>query len=275
MSLPIKNVVSHDGRLGERPSLATPVKGQVTETELSVAQDDFLGHFFSTPMMTQIRKRNQLLRDANDAVSLIQVADDALDTTTTALVRMRKLSAPNQPDAPQDAVERLTEQLEITEDIWTIAQKTLFNDQPLLNGHINQKVYVVGEGADNLIPITINNMGSMALALQRRIGAVVSTEAAIGTQAVSEAKLELIEQMLSAVVRERANLDALQTRFVQAIANLEHIMEETMLAREQVSDAGVAMEIATIARDTLCHHAEESVPIQANQQPPITMRLLQ
>lgn len=274
MSL-IKHISSHDGRFGERPSSAALTKGQAAESETSATQEDFFGHFFSTPETAHIRKKNQSLRDANDAVSLIQVADEALDTTTTALSRIRQFADPDQAHAPQDIAERLTEQLGLTEEIWMIAQKTTFNNQILLNGHVNQQLYSVGEGPDNQLSITIEDIGGMALDLQRQIGTVVRQEPTMGRQSVTDAQQALVDQMLNTVLHIRTTLDGLQTRFAEAIARLQRATDETLRAGQRISDVGLAIELSTLTRDTIREQPEESLPIQANQQPQLSMQLLQ
>ncbi|MBF0399177.1 MAG: hypothetical protein HQL90_00245 [Magnetococcales bacterium] len=274
MSL-IKHISSHDGRLGERPTAAAPSRGHVSEAEPSATQEDFFGHFFSTPETAHIRKKNQSIRDANDAVSLIQVADEGLDSTTTALSRMRLFSIPVPDDTTQNSVERLTEQLGLTEEIWTIAQKTVYNNQHLLNGDVKRQLYSVGEGPENLLSITIEDIGGMALDLQQQIGAVVRRESTLGRQAVAEAQQMLIDEMLGTVVQIRTTLDGLQTRFAEAIRRLQQSSDETLRAGQRIADVAVAIELSTLTRDTIREQAEESLPIQANQQPQLSMQLLQ
>lgn len=274
MSLPIKQITSPDGRFGERPSRFAPPKEQVAETDPSAALSEVFGRFFSTPRTASIRKKNQLLRDANDAVSLIQVADDGLDTTTTTLSHMRRLASPDQADGAHGAVDRLTEQLALTEDIWTIAQQTLFNAQPVLNGRVHQQRYAAGEGSENLVPISISDIGGMALQLQKAIGAAVNRESVMGSAEVADAQLELIDQMLGSVAEMRAALDALQTRFAEAVARLQRLTENTFEASNRISDVGIAIETSTITRNAIRQLAEQSVPVQANQEPQLTMQLL-
>ncbi|MEO5351608.1 MAG: hypothetical protein H7835_00090 [Magnetococcus sp. XQGC-1] len=273
MSLLIKHIASHDGRLGDRPGLATPTKEHAADADPSATQEDFFGHFFSTPMMAQIRRKNQLLRDANDAVSLIQVADDALDVTTTALCRMRQLSLP--PAASQDPVERLTEQLRITEDIWTIAQKTVYCGRPLLNGLVQQQTFLVSDDPEQSIAITIDDVGGMALQLQQKMGSAASREASIGREAMTTLQLEQMETMLERITGMRRALDELQTRFAEAILQLQRLTEGTENARRRIFDVGIAIETSTQTRDIIRRQGEESVAIQANQQPQLTAQLLQ
>ncbi|MEO5363410.1 MAG: hypothetical protein H7838_07280 [Magnetococcus sp. DMHC-8] len=275
MSLPIKNIASHDGRLGDRPVHVAPVKEQAAETDATAAHGDFFGHFFSTPRMAIIRRKNQLLRDANDAVSLIQVADEALDTTTTTLGRLRILSTPDPTDPAPNPADRLTEQLALTEDVWSIAQQTAFNGQTLLNGQIQRQMYTVGEGPDGLISITIDDVGGMALALQQGIGTAVSRGATLGREAVADAQLALVDHMLGSVNHLRTTLDSLQTRFAEAVMRLQRLTANTLEASSRISDVGIAIETSTITREAIRQLAEHAVPVQANQQPQLTMRLLQ
>ncbi|WP_130472365.1 hypothetical protein [Candidatus Magnetaquicoccus inordinatus] len=275
MSLPIKQIASHDGRFSNHSSSALPHREQSADHELAVAHEDFFGHFSSLPQMTEVRKKNQLLRDANDAISLTQVADEALDATLAALFRMRSLSQPEHGSLARQFSERFTEQLKLTEDIWSIAQKTHYNQQVLLTGEVQRQLYPAGENSNQLLPITIDNVAQMALDLQQDLGKVVQQQAQAGEMAIASAHWQRIEQDLSKVNKLRQELDGLQTRFITALAHLQQLRSETDELALQLSAPEIAAENAQIARAAIAEQGDHAVPIQANQEAQLTMRLLQ
>ncbi|MBF0184007.1 MAG: hypothetical protein HQM06_06430 [Magnetococcales bacterium] len=275
MSLPIKQIASHDGRFSNRSASALPVREHVVDPDLAAAHEDFFEHFTSLPQMTEVRKKNQLLRDANDAVSLTQIADEALDSTLAALFRIRSLCQPEQAAVVRQFSERFTEQLQLTEDIWRIAQQTHYNQQPLLTGQVREQRYPAGEEAKHLLPITIDNVAQMALDLQRDLGRAVQQQAPAGELAIASAQWQRVDQDLQAVNRLRHELDGLQTRFITALAHLHRLRDATDEQTLQLSAADIAQEQADIARNAIRQQGEQSVPVQANQEAQLTMRLLQ
>jgi flagellin len=275
MSLLIKQITSHDGRLGNRANTGLPSREHAVDHDLPAAHDDFFGQFTSLPQMTEVRDKNQLVRDANDAVSLTQIADDALDATLVALFRMRTLSQPERGAAARQLSERFLEQLQLTEDIWRLAQKTRFNNQPLLTGQVKGQLYPAGTGTENLLPIHIDDVAQMALELQRDLGIVLRQQAQAGESAIASAQTERIEQDLDKVSRLRHDLDGLQTRFITALAQLRQLRDDTDGLALQLSAPDIAAENAQIARDAIAQHGDEAVPIQANQETQLSMHLLQ
>ncbi|MBF0097098.1 MAG: hypothetical protein HQM04_10970 [Magnetococcales bacterium] len=275
MSLLIKQVSSHDGRLGNRSNAALPSREHAADHDLPAAHDDFFGEFTALPHMTEVREKNQLLRDANDAVSLTQIADAALDSTLAALSRMRTLSQPERGSVARQLSERFLEQLKLTEDIWRIAQETRFNSQPLLTGQVKGQLYPAGTGTENLLPIHIDNLAQMALELQRDLGIVVKQQAQAGESAIASAQAARIDQDLGKVSQLRHDLDDLQTRFITALAQLRQMRDETDSLALQLSAPEIAAENAQIARDAIAQHGDEAMPIQANQETQLSMRLLQ
>ncbi|MBF0161038.1 MAG: hypothetical protein HQL88_02010 [Magnetococcales bacterium] len=275
MSLPVTHVTSHDGRLSERPAPSAVARERGAEADLSAAQEDFVGRFFSSPGMAEIRKKNRWLQNANDAVALIQVADDGLDGTVAVLHRMRQITFSPHPVASQAFVDLFLEQLELTEEIWLLTQRTTYARQPLLTGQIQKKPFVVGERAEQVIPISIADVCGMALALQTEIGEAVREGDRLGSQGVVECQRAQIERMLGDVTRIRTDLDALQSRFSAVIALLQQVTDVTEGAMDRVVRGDVAAEVARLTRRMVQQQGENSVAIQANQHPRLTQQLLQ
>lgn len=278
MSFSIRSITPSDGRLGSRRSEAELSKGGSSETDAFSTQEDHTGFFLSTYQATSTRRNNQLLRNANNAISLIQVAEDALDATAIALHKMRLLSVqtPDNQDIHTGQWDLSVETAGLTDEICQIFDKTTFDNQSLLNGSVDNQAYPVGDNPDQTIPITIRNMGTVLLELREKMGAVVvSKEAEHDFQAVYTAQATIIDNAIRSVSQVRTTLDSLQNRFEEAIVHLKQATDNTAGRTHPIEDANFAAETALFTRNVILQETELSIITQANQQPRIAMQLLE
>ncbi|MEO5363998.1 MAG: flagellin FliC, partial [Magnetococcus sp. DMHC-8] len=147
-------------------SLGTTFKRLSSGLRINSAVDDAAGLSISDRMASQIRGFNQSVRNANDTISLIQVAEGALTETTNALQRMRELAvqAANDTSVRSDRQDMQKEVNQMVAEIDRIARNTQFNNQYLLQGSFFEgKRFHVGANADQTIMITITSMYASAL----------------------------------------------------------------------------------------------------------------
>lgn len=125
-----RNLVSTDNRLNK--SLERLSSG----LRINRAADDAAGLAISEKMRGQIRGLNQAMRNAQDAISLIQTAEGALNETHSILQRMRELSVQAASDTltSSDRMEIQKEIDQLTAEIDRIANTTEFNTKKLLDG---------------------------------------------------------------------------------------------------------------------------------------------
>lgn len=277
MSLSIKNISPSDGRLSSKRSATDAFKWRPSETHASTARYARSGYLVSTSKTTRIRKNNQLLKNANDAISLIHVADGALDATTAALREMRSLSTQTTEGikTSRSPFDLLVEKMELTEEIGKIFSNTKFDNQSLLNGSVHDQVYSVGDTPDRMIPVSIENISTIVSALRAKMSASVTENQVVNNQEVADAQVEVIDHALGSVTQIRTTLDSLQNRFEDAIAQLHHTSKNTEEKLSQILDAKSAAETASIARNVIFQHMEVSLSTQANQQPQVAMKLLE
>ncbi|GAB0058798.1 Flagellin [Candidatus Magnetaquicoccaceae bacterium FCR-1] len=242
---------------------------------INSAKDDAAGLAIATRMTAQIRGLNQAARNANDAISMAQVAEGALDETTNALQRIRELSVQAANDTLV-AADRLSLQKEIDQllnEIDRIAVHTEFNNQVLLSGGWETaKVFQVGAEAGQMISMTVNRTTTTSLLSMTAVGAAGAIN--VSTQASANATIARLDRALESVSDIRANLGAFQNRFEAVIANLSNIAENTAAARSRIVDADIASESADLTRNSILQQAGTAVLAQANQQPSIALQLL-
>ncbi|MBF0150833.1 MAG: flagellin FliC [Magnetococcales bacterium] len=238
------------------------------------AADDAAGMSISTRMTAQLRGTNQAIRNSNDAISLIQVAEGALDETTNALQRIRELAvqASNDTLVASDRSDLQDEVNQLLSEIDRIAIDTEFNNQKLLSGgYETAKKFHVGPDGGQTIAVSIMRAttGSLISAAAAGAGMVL-----ISKQSKANFVIGRIDSALDSVSDIRSKLGAFQNRFEAVIANLSTIAEGTASARSRIMDADIASETANLTRNAILQQAGTAILAQANQQPQIALQLL-
>ncbi|MBF0603279.1 MAG: flagellin FliC [Nitrospirae bacterium] len=238
------------------------------------AADDSAGMSISTRMTAQLRGTNQAVRNANDAISLVQVADGALEETTNALQRMRELAvqAANDTVVSSDRTDIQDEIDQLMSEIDRIATETEFNNQKLLSGgYETAKKFHVGPDGAQTIAMSIMRATTTSLISYTAAGAGV---VGVSTQARANLTIGRIDSALDSVSDIRSKLGAFQNRFEAVIANLSNMVENTSAARSRIMDADIATETANLTKNAILQQAGTAILAQANQQPQIALQLL-
>ncbi|MBF0108585.1 MAG: flagellin FliC [Magnetococcales bacterium] len=241
------------------------------------AADDAAGLSISTRMTAQIRGTSQAMRNANDAISAVQVADGALEETTNALQRIRELAVQGANDTVI-AGDREDIQLEISQlvyEVQRISSQTEFNNQRIVNGSFATKKFHVGPDGGQTIQVTVNAASVKALGVNSTNAKLYSaTMTAAQMQSMANGLIGRVDSALDSVSDIRSNLGAYQNRFEAVIANLGSIVEATQSARSRILDADIASETANLTRNAILQQAGTAILAQANQQPQIALQLL-
>jgi len=147
---------------------------------INTAGDDAAGLSISERFTSQIRGLNQSVRNSNDAISLVQVAEGALQETTNILQRIRELSVQAASDvntsADREALQDEVEQLQ--GELQRIGDTTTFNGQKLLDGSFQDKFFHVGMNFRETVRVRVRDARSEILGRWAvNTGGVVSTNA--------------------------------------------------------------------------------------------------
>ncbi|ABQ28238.1 flagellin N-terminal helical domain-containing protein [Geotalea uraniireducens] len=238
---------------------------------INSAADDAAGLAISEGMKAQIRSMNQAVRNANDGVSLVQVAEGALNEVSNVLGRMRELTtqaATNTLTATQRSYVN-GEYLQLKSEITRIANATDFNGTKLLQSAKSVAIQV-GTGSkayDRIgIKLAIMSAGAGGLALTSIGGASGGVKA--------QAELAVIDKAINSVSKQRASLGAIQNRLQSTINNLQVASENTSAAQSRIADADVAAETANMTRANILVQAGTAILAQANQAPQAALSLL-
>jgi flagellin len=136
--------------------LSTAIQRLSSGLRINSAKDDAAGLAISDRMTSQIRGLNQAARNANDGISLAQVAEGALSSVSSNLQRMRELAvqSANATNSSSDRVALQQEVAQLTAEIDRVSTQTQFNGLPLLDGSFTAQQFQVGANAGQTITIT-------------------------------------------------------------------------------------------------------------------------
>jgi len=258
-------------------ALDTAFKRLSSGFRINSAADDAAGLQISNRLTSQINGLDQASRNANDGISLAQVAEGAMDEITSSLQRIRTLviQSENGINSSQDKTAIQKEITALTTEIDRIAQTTKFGDQNLLNGDNTNFKFLVGAQAETNDYINVN----LGVSGQTGWGAsalgVNGVDVTLGTSGIGKTNLSAIDAAIGTVDAKRADLGAVQNRFQATIRNLTNISENVSGARARIRDTDFAKETAELTRAQILQQTSQTVLAQANQRPQSALSLLQ
>jgi flagellin len=265
--------------------LATSVQRLSSGLRINSAQDDAAGLAVREMMRTDIRVLNQGVRNANDAVSMIQTADGALSVIDEKLTRMKEL-AEQAATGTYTTAQRLimdSEYQAMASEITRIATATDFNGVKLLDGTLSgtavdgtqqMKVHF-GTGnssAEDYYYVKIDKATASALGVGS--GAGTGAGSTISTQSAAQVALAAIDSAIATKDNIRANLGALANRLTNTVSVLSIQAENLQAAESRVSDVDVAVEMTEFTRNQILTQAAVSMLAQANALPQLALQLI-
>jgi flagellin len=237
------------------------------------AGDDAAGLAISEKMRGQIRGLNQAERNAQDAISLIQTAEGALNETHSILQRMRELAVQSASDTntDDDRKELQKEISQLLEEIDRISTDTEFNTMKLLNGSYETTAltFQVGANSGQIVDINLNDM-SATTGLH-----LSTTNVNLETRTGASTAIEEIDKAIINVSSERAKLGAMQNRLEHTINNLGTTSENLTASESRIRDVDMAKEMMEFTKNSILQQAATAMLAQANSQPQGVLQLLQ
>ncbi|GAB4016049.1 MAG: flagellin [Bdellovibrio sp.] len=241
-------------------------------TRIVRSADDAAGLAISEKLRAQIRGTNQAERNANDGISMIQVAEGGLNEVSNILVRLRELSIQSASDTVGDKERSFTdlEYQNLKQEIERISQVTEFNGKKLLNGVGDSYDFQIGVNNDafqdritfntEMLNSTLSSLGVDGISVSSKEGAQES--------------LALLDEAIQKVSGQRAELGAKQNRLTSTIQNLQTSSENLSAANSRIRDTDYAAETAQNARLNILNAAGTSVLSQANAQGSNALKLI-
>jgi flagellin len=270
-------------------ALSTSTRRLSSGLRIGQASDDAAGLAVRELMRADVSSLQQGIRNANDAISLIQTADGALGVIDEKLIRMKEL-AMQASTGTYSSDQRLiidSEYQAMASEITRIANSTDFNGIHLLNGNLSgthdgsgltsagQLKVHFGTGndcAEDYYYIQINTATASALGVG--LGAGTGSGASISTQALAQASLDVLQNAIISKDKIRANLGALQNRLENTVTVLEIQAENVQAAESRISDVDVATEMTEFVKNQIKTQAAVSMLSQANSLPRMALSLI-
>ena len=239
---------------------------------INKASDDAAGLAISENLKAQIRGFKQANRNANDGISLVQVAEGGLSEVTSMLTRLRELAVQSASDTIGDRERAYVdiEYQQLKEEIDRVAQTTQFNGTPLLNG----------EGGLLDIQIGVNNVEFQdritydAKSSNASVQAMNLMEQNVAGKIEARNSLSVLDDAINYVNGIRANLGAVQNRLQTVSQTLQTTDENFSAANSRIRDTDIAEESSRLARNNVLLQAATAVLGQANTQQQLALKLL-
>ncbi|MGE3974282.1 MAG: flagellin [Bdellovibrionales bacterium] len=236
------------------------------------AGDDAAGLAISENLRAQVRGLKQASRNAQDGVSLVQVAEGGLNEVSSILIRLRELGVQAASDTigPVERQFLNVEYDQLISEVDRIADATEFNGTTLLNGTGVLLDFQVGTRNDpNVDRLTFD--ASKADANTAALGINLTS---VSDKASAQNSLSAIDSAIVSVSAMRADFGAIQNRLMSTINNIAISVENLAAANSRVRDVDVAEETAELTRNNVLMQAGTSVLAQANQTSAAAISLL-
>ncbi len=248
---------------------------------INKASDDPAGLALAEVLSRDSKLATVAIRNANDGISLVSLADSAMEEIGNILTRMAELAnqSANGVYTQTQRSALSSEFLALGSEIERIAQTTTFNDIRLLSNTSDVAVQVGVDGtANSRITITavLGTLASLALAGS---GSSALSFSIIGTtstlsQAAALNALSAVNAAINSVSTVRGTLGAAESRLNTAVNYLTVARENLLAAEGRIRDADIAQEVAEMVRLQVLQQAGTAVLAQANQQPSVVLALL-
>lgn len=241
-------------------------------SRITRSADDAAGLAISEKLKAQVRGINQAERNANDGISMIQVAEGGLNEVSNILIRMRELSVQSASDTVGDKERGFTdlEFQKLKQEIERISQVTEFNGKKLLNGSGDKYDFQIGINNDDfqdriefdagILNSSSGNLGVDGLAINSKEG--------------SQGSLSALDEAIQKVAGQRAELGAKQNRLTSTVQNLQVSSENLTAANSRIRDTDYAAETAKNTKLNILTNAGASVLAQSNAQGQAALKLI-
>ena len=271
----VKSIVAQNAMTVNSRSMSKVMEQLSTGKRINGAADDAAGLAISEKMTAQIRGLNQAVRNANDGISMIQVAEGATIEVTNMLQRMRELAVQglNDTNALVDTNAIKTEYQQLGKEIQRISNNTEWNTKNISDGSTSAAVYQVGANSSQTISIAFSDIKALS-----GLTAVMSAADAASAGAVAEfagTTLSNLDTAINAIGTYRSTLGATINRLNYAADNLQNVSTNTSASRSRIQDTDYAQATTELARTQIIQQAATAMLAQANQQPQSVLSLLQ
>ncbi len=257
---------------GSKSAMELAVQRLSSGLRVNSSKDDAAGLAIAERMHALVRGMNVAIRNANDAISLAQVADGALGQVSEITQRMRELAvqAANATNDSSDRGTLDTEFQQLALELTRTVNGAKFNGKQIIGadaGTLNFQVGATTASEDKVQVATAN------LSTATELASVIAGN--IRTVTGADSAMDSIDDLLDLVNSQRAIYGAIQNRFTSIISTLQVSVENQSAARSRIMDADFAAETAALTRAQVLQQAGQAMLAQANSSTSNILSLLQ
>lgn len=255
--------------------MATSLQRLSSGLRVNSAKDDAAGLAIAERMNTQVRGMNVAIRNANDGISLAQVAEGGLATMADILQRMRELTVQsiNSTNQSGDVAALNQEYGQLRDEISRTLSSVQFNGTSLFTSTADFN-FQVGANSGQTISLLGSEM-NISTATSLLDITTGGNSGLVADNSANASALDGIDAALSTINSTRATLGAVQSRFDNTISYLKTAVENQASARGRIMDADFAQETSNLSRTQILQQAGTAMIAQANQLPQNVLKLLQ
>jgi len=249
--------------------LATSMERLSSGLRINSAKDDAAGLAISNRLNSQVRGLEVGMRNANDAISIAQIAEGAMQEQTNMLQRMRDLTVQSENGANSDA-DRTALKSEIDQlanEIDAIGTTTAFGTTKLMQGGFSGTGlgFQVGAQDGEDVRVVVKKTDKTSLS----VGGLLNA-----TSANRASSLAAIDKAISTIDAQRGDLGAIQNRLSHNISNSANTQANVADAKSRIVDVDFAKETSTMTKNQVLQQTGSAMLAQANQLPQVALSLL-
>jgi flagellin len=266
----VKSLIAQQALTVNNRGLTKTMEQLSTGKRINSAADDAAGLSISNKMTAQIRGLNQAVRNANDAISMVQTAEGALNEVTNMLQRMRELAVQsvNGTNSAADRTSLDSEFDALTAEISRISNKTTWNGVEFLGSQSGTFNFQAGPAASDTVAVAFNNVSTLG-------GIVAAAGKGVDSAVNATSAIVELDTAIGSVDTYRSTLGAAINRLNYAADNLTNVSTNTAASRSRILDTDYAAATTELARTQIIQQAATAMLAQANQSPSSVLSLLQ
>jgi flagellin len=266
-------------------ALNTAMEQLSTGKKINSAGDNAAGLAISTRMTSQIRGLSAAIGNANDAISMVNTAEGALDEISNMLQRMRELAV-QAGTGTTDSSDRTylnSEFVALRTEIDRIVDNTQWNGRNILDGSAGastgKSTVAFGIGQDGVktqtLSTTFGNFNDTTGKLSGLASKVITGTTIASAINMASKSITEIDVVIGDVSSQRATFGAISNRLTHAVDNLTNVKTNSEGARSRILDTDYAAATSELARTQIIQQAGTAMLAQANAMPQTVLALLQ
>ena len=257
--------------MGSQRNIQNSMSQLSSGSRINRSADDAAGLAISENMKAQIRSSVQARRNANDGISMVQVAEGGLNEVSNIVTRLRELGIQASSDTVGEKERGFidTEVQQLKSEMERIANTTSWNTTKLLDGSTPVFDFQVGLYASEDDRIQFDTSQNVAT-----LDALGLSDVNFNSKEGARSSLQLLDDSQSAINGMRSNIGALQNRLTSTVDTLAVTEENLAAANSRIRDTDIATASSELAKNSVLLQAGTATLSQANQSTQLALKLL-